>query len=229
MTPPTPGWALLRDAALSLALRHPFAGEFANPRNMLPYTYADSPLVIQDVEPWQGGAKPGAICPNLPQGAGYLSDQLGAAFTLLTFGRVPVVPPHPWLKVLGFAADGPEARAFGAAEGSAYLIRPDMHVAARWKKATAGGIDLALQKNLGHFVDPDRQTSMERKTSDDPSATTNAQVTLEDFYAALAQAVDQVGSERAPLLLSKLALLMAEHMADPAQAMCLVEQARKDL
>jgi hypothetical protein len=70
---------------------------------------------------------------------------------------------------------------------------------------------------------------MEHKTIDDPCATTNAQATLEDVYAALAQAVDQVGSERAPLLLSKLALLMAEHMADPAQAMCLVEQARKDL
>ena len=32
MTPHTHGWKLHRDAALSLALTHPFAGELANPR-----------------------------------------------------------------------------------------------------------------------------------------------------------------------------------------------------
>ncbi|MGC6518391.1 MAG: FAD-dependent monooxygenase, partial [Candidatus Puniceispirillaceae bacterium] len=39
MTPRTRGYAIMRDAALSLALDFPFASQFANPRNMTPYEY----------------------------------------------------------------------------------------------------------------------------------------------------------------------------------------------
>ena len=46
MTPPTRGTKIAREAALSLAIRHPFAGELANPRQMQPYTYADSPITL---------------------------------------------------------------------------------------------------------------------------------------------------------------------------------------
>ncbi|MDA0340336.1 MAG: FAD-dependent oxidoreductase [Proteobacteria bacterium] len=42
MTPPSRGYRLLRDAALSLALSQPWAGELANPRQSQPYDYADS-------------------------------------------------------------------------------------------------------------------------------------------------------------------------------------------
>ena len=44
MTPPTRGWRLAREAALSLSLKHEFPRGLANPRQMQPYTYSESPL-----------------------------------------------------------------------------------------------------------------------------------------------------------------------------------------
>ena len=52
----------MRDAALSLALDFPFASQFANPRNMTPYEYHDSPLTCP--MPRRGTpARPGAAAP----------------------------------------------------------------------------------------------------------------------------------------------------------------------
>jgi 3-(3-hydroxy-phenyl)propionate hydroxylase len=42
MTPPGRGAALVREAVLSLAVQHAFAREFANPRQMQPYTYRET-------------------------------------------------------------------------------------------------------------------------------------------------------------------------------------------
>ena len=43
MTPPTRGWRLAREAALSLSLKHEFPRGLANPRQMQPYTYSAEP------------------------------------------------------------------------------------------------------------------------------------------------------------------------------------------
>lgn len=86
MTPPTRGWALMRDAALSLSLDHSWAGEFANPRQMEPFPYADGGAVLGAGGP-AGGPKPGTVLaearvsPNA-----HLSDLLGNGFTLLFLG-----------------------------------------------------------------------------------------------------------------------------------------------
>jgi 3-(3-hydroxy-phenyl)propionate hydroxylase len=231
MTPPTRGWTLMRDAALSLALRHPFAGEFANPRNMMPYTYADSPLVTPDAQVWQGGGSPGAVAPNIQIQDQYLSDLLGPAFTLLTFGQVPALQPHPLLKVINFAADSPLARAFDAAQGAAYLIRPDMHVAARWRHVTCDDVQSAFKRALGHAqaqpstLNPGgfQRPLASAMSASDPSPT------MEDIYAALAQSIDLLGAQRDARFLSKLVLLMAEQMAHPEQVMALIGQAQQDL
>ncbi|MDI9330336.1 MAG: FAD-dependent monooxygenase [Alphaproteobacteria bacterium] len=149
MTPQTRGWALMRDAALSLALKHPFAGEFANPRNMTPYTYAESPIVMADASPWRTGPGVGAVAHNLRLDTGFLSDLWGYGFTLMCFGARPVPVEHPLLKVLRFDAQGPIAQAYGAAEGSAYLIRPDMHVAARWHSADVAQVQAGFRCAMG--------------------------------------------------------------------------------
>jgi len=46
--------------------------------------------------------------------------------------------------------DGAVAARYGAAPGSAYLIRPDTHVCARWRKASPESIPAALSTALGH-------------------------------------------------------------------------------
>lgn len=148
MTPHSRGWALMRDAALSLSLRHTFAGEFANPRNMTPYTYADSPLTTPDHDTWRDGPVPGAVACNVRTAQGFLSDGFGPDFTLLVFGNASVGPARADLRVLRLLADGPEARAYGASDGAAYLVRPDMHVAARWHSVSADAVNNAMAQCL---------------------------------------------------------------------------------
>ncbi|MCB1405139.1 MAG: FAD-dependent monooxygenase [Rhodobacteraceae bacterium] len=138
MTPPTPGWALMRDAALSLALRHDWAGALANPRQMAPYSYAQSPISA-DGAPSLRGPSVGTMLPDKALTKGFLSDRMGPLFTLIWFGKAPTVA-HPLLTVIDQPAEGPLARAWAAPEGSAWLIRPDLHVAARWSGACASDI-----------------------------------------------------------------------------------------
>lgn len=59
--------------------------------------------------------------------------------------------------------------------------------------------------------------------------TTPFAANLEDFYAAVAEAVDAAGSEQDRLLLCKLTLLLAHTLDDPARAISLVQEASLDL
>jgi hypothetical protein len=52
---------------------------------------------------------------------------------------------------------------------------------------------------------------------------------LETLYDQLALAVDQAGEARAPLLLAKLALLLANELGDGARCHALLQQALADL
>src|SRR4029078_9700469 len=65
MTPPTRGWRLAREAALSLSLRHEFPRGLANPRQMQRYHYSDSSLTRyagRDAE-FAGGPVSGSVAP----------------------------------------------------------------------------------------------------------------------------------------------------------------------
>lgn len=147
MTPPSPGCELMRDAALNLALSHPFAGELANPRQMTPYSYAASPAVQADDPGFADGPRPGEALPDARTADGFLSDLLGPGFSLVTFDN----------ELAGTAADlglthivlppGSEAaRLLSATAGSAYLIRPDTHIAARWRQATPDALRHAFSR-----------------------------------------------------------------------------------
>ena len=144
MTPSTYGWRLMRDAALSLALTKPFAGELANPRQMTAFTYGASPAVLPDDPAFDGGPGVGALIPDVKLGENYLSDRLGNGFTVLCFGEelaaeVSALNPDG-LKILGPPWSPALSDRFDATDNSAYLIRPDMHVAGRWRGATAGAV-----------------------------------------------------------------------------------------
>ena len=148
MTPPTRGWTVMRDAALLLALRHPFAGEFANPRNMVPYTYAEGSLTRPDRHGFTGGPIPGAVAPNVALEDGFLLDRFGAGFNVVVCGALEGEPYRPGpeeVSVVAIVPGSEAARVYDADEGAAYLFRPDFHLCARWRKATWGEIRRALE------------------------------------------------------------------------------------
>ncbi|MEX0287316.1 MAG: FAD-dependent monooxygenase [Paracoccaceae bacterium] len=137
MTPPSHGWRVMRDAALSLALTRDSAGRLANPRQMTPYTYADSPATAADDPDFATGPVPGAMIVDVALGDGFLSDHLSTGWTLLSFDAELDVPGVTQVLL---PASEPVAAAYGAAAGTAYLVRPDLHIAGRWHAATAQGV-----------------------------------------------------------------------------------------
>ncbi|MCS4504472.1 FAD-dependent monooxygenase [Arhodomonas aquaeolei] len=177
MTPPTRGYRLMRDAALSLSLSCDYAAGFANPRQVTPYTYADSPLTTPDTVPgFAAGPAPGAPLVNRRLGEDdYLLDHLDPGFNLLYFsdagdvepahreslealagGAMPLhclvvgarVDEHaPWTPVPD--PDRGIAAAYGARAGSCYLVRPDRHVAARWRDLDTAALYRALATATG--------------------------------------------------------------------------------
>ena len=151
MTPPTRGDRLMRDAALSLALRHEFSRGLVNPRQSQPYDYLDSPLndfAGREAE-FAGGVRRGAPLRNVRLAQGFLLDRLACGFTGLAFGeRAPELDPGevPFRMI---ALPPSERRAweiYDAAEGTFYLARPDGHVCARWRRFDATEARAALRR-----------------------------------------------------------------------------------
>ncbi|CAB3807082.1 3-(3-hydroxy-phenyl)propionate/3-hydroxycinnamic acid hydroxylase [Paraburkholderia caffeinitolerans] len=157
MSPPSRGFDLMREACLSLAKDNPSIAKLVNPRQTHAVTYsvnAGTPDTGFDA-----GPAPGSVAVDLPldiEGR-FLSDVFDfAAFTLLGFGmsagrvrtladlvaKIPVPVQVRNLGVVGSEADLFAAadeyekilQSYGAADGCAYLLRPDGHVAARWRQ-----------------------------------------------------------------------------------------------
>ena len=160
MTPPTRGWRLAREAALSLSLKHEFPRGLANPRQMQPYTYSESPLTPyagRDAE-FAGGPVCGSVAPNakLTDGS-HLLDQAGIGMTAILFcagspstddimllDRLRNTDKRLAALLIGTShvsdAEGEIARLYAAAPGTLYLLRPDLHIAGRWKTIAANEV-----------------------------------------------------------------------------------------
>ena len=159
MTPPSRGYRLMRDAALSLALSNPWAGELANPRQSQPYDYVESPLNAADDDDALFTAGPRAGAPlldtRLADGS-YLIDHIGPGPTLLGFGMgKKTLPSVAWLEVSRSRTPAPNTLAdpegllferYGAIAGCCYLIRPDGHIAGRWRTPDAVTVEKARQR-----------------------------------------------------------------------------------
>ncbi|MGH7103782.1 MAG: FAD-dependent monooxygenase [Acetobacteraceae bacterium] len=77
MSPPSAGFRLLRDTALSLATEHEWASALVNPRQSSAQAYDDSPVILPDAEASGAGVIPGDPLPNLPlAGGGFLHEVL---------------------------------------------------------------------------------------------------------------------------------------------------------
>ena len=147
ITPKTEASRRFREAALSLAGNHAFARSLINSgRLSTPCIHLASPLNTADVDAFPGPACPGSAAPDAPLGDGWLLPRLGGGgFTLIGFGtEVEASVPSVDVPITGVAAERYDATA-----GTAYLIRPDQHVAARWRHPTPEGIAAALARAQG--------------------------------------------------------------------------------
>jgi 3-(3-hydroxy-phenyl)propionate hydroxylase len=162
-----------RDATLELARDCGFARQLVNSgRLSKPSIYAGSPLNTPDEDAFGGAMIPGAPSTDAPIARGGLEDWLlsvsGDDFALLAFQpsqediaalrafsggdialRVVLVAPD----VAGFvcvADGGLAAERFDARPGTVYLLRPDQHIAARWRRFDAVKVAAALRRACGH-------------------------------------------------------------------------------
>jgi len=166
ISPKSPVSLRLRNAVLELAADQPFARPLINSgRLSTPTPYLNSSLNTPDEEAFAGPMKPGSNCadaPVLQRGQKvWLLDLLNAlhgpagGFTLLMFGprlANPVVGEGGiTARVLSVSeeiedAEGLLAQRYDARPGTVYLIRPDQHVAARWRALDAAKVRAALRR-----------------------------------------------------------------------------------
>jgi len=149
----------LRNAVLELARTEPFARPLINSgRLSTPTPYLRSSLNTPDSEPFAGRMQPGTNCADAPierdGQPGWLLNALGQGFTLLSFGPAePVSVGGITAQVLQVGRDildpkGVLAARYDAQPGTLYLIRPDQHVAARWRRFDATAVQAALRRAL---------------------------------------------------------------------------------
>jgi 3-(3-hydroxy-phenyl)propionate hydroxylase len=128
-------------------------------------TAYETPLSTPDADEWRAGPKPGTSMLDAPLQDShgrdlYLSEVFlarGRGFTLLEYanGRCAECPPEVARIAIGDGADhlrdptGALPTRYDCAPGSAYLLRPDGYVAARFKRAQAPAIVEALRRACG--------------------------------------------------------------------------------
>lgn len=172
MSPKSAISRLFRDSVLRLARDHPFARTLVNSgRLSVPCSYPDSTLNTPDADVFNGGIAPGSVCPDAPiTCAGqrtWLQQQLGNRFVLLMAGEPPVgLETDPDLSIVCIGAkhgpagaiiaddvEGLVQQRYALAPGSAYLIRPDQYVCARWRRVDAAQVLGARRRALGLLLE----------------------------------------------------------------------------
>lgn len=178
ITPKNRVTRLFRDTVLELAEQYAFARPLVNSgRLSLPCIYEASPLSTPDTmaDHFPKALRPGSGCKDAPIKAlnkahsaePWLLQQLGDRFVLLVDGRDL---PTEALAQLEQLADleiviiaeqttthyatlkdtgGLVTERYDLQPGTAYLIRPDQHVAARWRQVRADKVLAAMQRALG--------------------------------------------------------------------------------
>jgi 3-(3-hydroxy-phenyl)propionate hydroxylase len=158
MAPNTAQEARLRKAVLALASETEFGKRMVNGGRLSVPTVYDSPLSTPDSDAWRGGPRPGTSMYDAPIDGGYLTDAFnahGKRFTWLAFGDGSTGEPPEGVGTIrigeGGLADAEKlARSrYDAEPGTAYLLRPDGYVAARFRHPTPALLDAALSRAAG--------------------------------------------------------------------------------
>jgi 3-(3-hydroxy-phenyl)propionate hydroxylase len=175
ITPKSNVSLLFRNAVLELAQDHTFSRKLVNSgRLSVPAFYTGSALNSPDADAFAGNMVPGAPMDDAPvciSGRdGWLLDHVGnrfqlmicaddpasvdsAAVSALAEGAIPaeafVVSPKEGashgLTVMR-DAKGRIAQRYDARDGTVYLLRPDQHVAARWRAFDAAAVRAAVAR-----------------------------------------------------------------------------------
>ena len=164
MAPGSRQEARLRQAVLSLAKETEFGKRMINGGRLSVPSIYDSPLMTADRDAWRGGPRPGASMLDAPLAGGgakpaFLTEafvKAGARFTLLEFSNGIGVDAPDGVGVIriggndGFSDPaGLTGTRYDAEPGSAYLLRPDGYVAARFRHPTRTALDAALARATG--------------------------------------------------------------------------------
>ena len=167
ITPKSEVSRLFRDAVLELTRRHAFARTLVNSgRLSVPAVLRDSPLNTPDTDAFAGAMVPGAAAADAPimradGSTGWLlRDCHAVRFTALVFGTGEAAErslqalkacdfPLHVVRVQVASSEGELAtQRYDAQPGTVYLLRPDQHVCARWRKPTAAAVRAAIDHAL---------------------------------------------------------------------------------
>jgi 3-(3-hydroxy-phenyl)propionate hydroxylase len=162
IAPRSPQEVRFRDAILTLARGAPFARRMVNSGRLSAPTTYDSRLSTPDDAVWAGDARLGAPLPDALlqdcQGRpSWLLDALGGEPTLLHLRNGQSPQPVPGLSSLVIGTDlvdseGCFARRFDATPGATYLVRPDQHLAARWRSFEPEAVETAWKRARGFAI-----------------------------------------------------------------------------
>jgi 3-(3-hydroxy-phenyl)propionate hydroxylase len=149
----------LRNAVLDLAPKAEFARRMVNSGRLSTATVYASSLSTNDESPFAGTALLGAPLPDAPVrrrdgSAGYLLEHFGDGFEVLYVrdGTRPNVPEGVRLTVIGedlHDVCGVCARRLDASPGATYVVRPDQHLAARFRAFHGEKVMTAVARACG--------------------------------------------------------------------------------
>jgi 3-(3-hydroxy-phenyl)propionate hydroxylase len=177
ITPKSEASRMFRDAVLDLARTQPFARKLVNSgRLSVPCVLMASALNTPDEDRFAGWMVPGTPADDAPIATegrdGWLLPLLGGRFQLLVYVddaawwspiALPAESGLPAVEVIAITGTpasvhgvrsvhdlrGRFAQRFDAQNGSAWLLRPDQHVAARWRKVDVDKVQAGLLRTLG--------------------------------------------------------------------------------